>query len=263
MVTKEQSKKLPAFQFYPGDWKRDFGIQSLDYETRGIWFEIILILHESEERGVLLLNGKPMPIEALARALGLDKQKTTTTITKLLDYGVASLRPSDQALYSRRMVKDEQIRQTRARCGIMGGNPNLLNQKVTTKVKQKPTPSSSSSSSSSSSDKREMPALQQLSKFLRMTSQELQTLESDFGRPLVDQELREAEIWIENAQTPNARKYRKPEHNHYLFMRNWLKDKRLRSFQHPAQNGRQSPLADYSMARIYCPSLPSMPFRII
>lgn len=148
--------KMPAFQFYPGDWRKDPGVQALDFFDRGVWFEMLCLMHESEERGVLLLNGRPMPEVALARMLGLDNQILTTTLTNLLTYGVASKRESDGAIYSRRMVKDEQICQVRREAGKKGGNPNLLNQtskqKPTTRVNQIPTPSSSSSSSTSSSE---------------------------------------------------------------------------------------------------------------
>jgi hypothetical protein len=149
MSDAKNSGRLPAFQFYPADWRKDPGVQSLDFETRGIWWEIICLLHESDERGVLLLNGKPMPEDALCRLLGLDKQKLTTALTTILTYGVAKRRESDGALYSKRMVADENLRQIRKLAGSKGGNPLLLNQKPTSQVKQRSTPSSSSSSSSS------------------------------------------------------------------------------------------------------------------
>lgn len=147
--------KMPAFQFYPADWRKDPGVQALDFHERGIWFEILCFMHESSERGVLLLNGQPMPEVALARMLGLDNQILTMAITKLLEYGVASRREADGALVNRRMVKDEHICQVRRNAGKLGGNPNLVNQKATTRDKQitTPSPSASSSTTSSSSDK--------------------------------------------------------------------------------------------------------------
>lgn len=147
MSDAKNSGRLPAFQFYPADWRKDPGVQSLDYETRGIWWEIICLLHESDERGVLLLNGNPMPEDALCRLLGLDNQKLTTALTTLLTYGVAKRRESDGAIYSKRMVADENLRQIRKMAGSKGGNPLLVKQNPTTTVKQKRTPSSSSSSS--------------------------------------------------------------------------------------------------------------------
>lgn len=147
--------KLPAIQFYPGDWRKDPGVQALSFHDRGVWFEILLLMHESDERGKLKLNGKPMPTEALGRLLGLDNQNLTSTITKLLEYGVASTCEESGSLICRRMVRDEELREVRKKCGKMGGNPNLVNQKTTkqvkqkqtTKVKQNATPSSSISSS--------------------------------------------------------------------------------------------------------------------
>src|SRR3990167_798079 len=70
---------LPAWQFYPGDWRKDSGVQALDYETRGIWFEILLLMHENQPPGKLTLNGQPMPDDALARILGLEVAKLQQT----------------------------------------------------------------------------------------------------------------------------------------------------------------------------------------
>lgn len=135
-------------QFYPADWRKDLAVQALDYFERGVWFEILCLMHESSERGVLLLNGNPMPDDVLARLLGLDNQILTTSLTKLLTYGVAKRRQSDSAIFNKRMVDDERLCQMRREAGKLGGNPALLNQNKTTRVKQIPTPSSSSSSSS-------------------------------------------------------------------------------------------------------------------
>ncbi|GAB3838676.1 hypothetical protein [Hymenobacter jeollabukensis] len=148
--------KLPAMQFYPGDWHKDQGVQALDLMQRGAWFELLLMMHDSDERGVLLVNGQPMPDAVVARRLGLDNQTANQILTILLTYGVASRRESDGALYCRRMVRDERLRQIRQEAGRKGGNPRLLNQTdkqiPTTGDKQMPTPSFSSSLSPSGSE---------------------------------------------------------------------------------------------------------------
>ena len=138
--------KMPAFQFYPADWRKDLAVQSLSYHDRGVWHEILCLMHESSERGVLLLNGQPMPINALANMLGLDNQILTTTLTTLLTFGVARKR-EDGAIFSKRMVEDDKLCKIRRDAGKKGGNPVLVNQKSTTPVNQIPTPSSSSSTS--------------------------------------------------------------------------------------------------------------------
>ncbi len=117
--------KLPAFLFFPGDWRRDPGVQQLSFEHRGIWLEILCLMHFCERRGVLLLNGAAMPTDGLARALGLNKQTVESCISTLLATGVASREETTGALVCRRMVKDERLRQIRSRAGRMGGNPAL------------------------------------------------------------------------------------------------------------------------------------------
>ena len=152
--------KLPAIQFYPGDWRKDPGVQALSFHDRGVWFEIILLMHESDERGKLLLNGKPMPEQALARLLGLDNQNLTNTLTTLLDFGVASRCEETGAIMCRRMLRDENLRNIRKEAGSKGGNPVLLKQKATTMLKQKRTPSSSTSLKMSDCDNNQSQVVQ-------------------------------------------------------------------------------------------------------
>jgi hypothetical protein len=179
--------KRPSFQFYPADWRKDPGVQSLSYHDRGVWFEIICLLHESEERGKLLLNGKPMPEDALARLLGLDKQKLNQTLSILIEFGVAQRCEETGALMNRRMVRDETLSRIRAEAGKMGGNPFLLNQKSkqkpTTPLIQIPTPSSSSSTSVNE-DKRTPPR----PKPSKPTIEEVMAFAESLGLPASDGE---------------------------------------------------------------------------
>jgi len=139
--------KLPAFQFYPADWRKDPGIGALSYEQRGIWFEMLCIMHESESRGYLQINGKKIEINVLSRILGLNKQKLSKAIATFIEFKVCSI-DDNGVIYSRRMVKDEHIRQVRAEAGKKGGNPRLLDLHKQT-PKQNPTPSYPYSSPSS------------------------------------------------------------------------------------------------------------------
>jgi len=142
--------KLPALQFYTGDWRKDPGVQALDHELKGIWIDLLCMMHESPERGRLVLpNGCAFPDDGIARNLGLSEATWKQKRSTLLAYGVAS---EDEAgvLYNRRMVRDERLRQARARAGAIGG-----------KAKKTPQPESkteanrgSSVSSSSSNNKK-------------------------------------------------------------------------------------------------------------
>jgi hypothetical protein len=152
--------KMPAFQFYPQDWRKDIGVQSLSFHDRGIWFELLCIMHESEVRGMLVHNGRAMGEETLSRLIGTDLKTLRKTLKTLLEIGVAS-KDENGVIFNRRMIRDDAIIQKRRASGRLGGNPNLLNQKDNhidnytpnhpnnQNAKQNPTPSSSSSTSSS------------------------------------------------------------------------------------------------------------------
>jgi biotin operon repressor len=102
--------KLPALQFYPGDWKKDIGVQSLSMHDRGVWLEMLFLMHDSTRRGVLLLGDKPMPVEVLARLLGLTKESISETIDHLVSYGVTERESRTGALINRRMLREETKR---------------------------------------------------------------------------------------------------------------------------------------------------------
>lgn len=150
--------KRPSFQFYPADWRKDAALQSCSLASRGLWHEMLCLMHECEPYGYLSVNGKPMKPAQIARLVGVSEREYAKLVQELMDAGVPSV-SDDGSIYSRRMVRDEHIRNVRAEAGKKGGNPNLIGDKVKQKVKQTDnhelnqslTPSSSSSSSGNSS----------------------------------------------------------------------------------------------------------------
>lgn len=148
--------KRPSFQFYPADWRKDPALSACSLSARGLWIELCCIAHESDEYGVLSINGKPMSDIQLARMVGESPKAVIKLIAELEQAGVFS-RLENGAIYSRRMVKDEHIRNVRASAGSKGGNPDLIGKKVKQNQEcldkqngeQILTPSSSSSSSTS------------------------------------------------------------------------------------------------------------------
>lgn len=151
--------KRPSFQFYPADWRKDPALSTCSIAARGLWIELMCVMHEAEIYGVLSINGSPMSIQQIARTVGESAQVVTKLMDELRNAGVFSI-DENGCVYSRRMVKDERIRNLRSDAGRLGGNPNLLEEKVkqnsskdTILLKQTPkqrqTPSSSSSSSTS------------------------------------------------------------------------------------------------------------------
>lgn len=148
--------KRPAFQFYPADWRKDMALQSCSIAARGLWIDILCIAHECEPYGHLTVNGRPMTLAQIGRHVGLTERECEKLVEELDAAGVLS-KTGEGAIFSRRMVRDEHIREVRSQAGRLGGNPNLVAGKVGGLVnhqsKRSPTPSSSSSSSSSDNPK--------------------------------------------------------------------------------------------------------------
>ena len=144
--------KRPSFQFYPADWRKDPAHSACSLAARGLWIELMCIAHEGDNYGHLSINGKPMTTQQVARMVGESPTTVVKLMTELEDANVFS-RGEDGSIYSRRMVKDERIRNVRADAGRLGGNPNLLKQKdkqikkqeVEQTAEQNITPSSSTS----------------------------------------------------------------------------------------------------------------------
>ena len=159
--------KRPAFQFYPADWRKDMALQSCSVAARGLWIDVLCIAHECEPYGHLTVNGKPMTPAQIGRHTGLTERECKALLIELRDAGVLS-ETQDGTIYSRRMVRDEQVRQARAEGGkagsehgfkgashgIKGGRPKEErgDKNPPSEPPLEPPPSSSSSSSTSVED---------------------------------------------------------------------------------------------------------------
>lgn len=144
--------KRPSFQFYPGDWLQDASLRMVSIGARGLWIEMICLMHQGSQYGYLKVNGKVILPANLARMCGATLLEVEGWLSELTDAGVFSI-DEEKCIFSRRMIRDEEIRKARADGGSKGGNPALLGKGM---VREKdnlppnlpPTPSSSSSSSS-------------------------------------------------------------------------------------------------------------------
>jgi hypothetical protein len=143
--------KRPSLQWYPGDHRRDVGVQASSFEARALWREMLDLMHDGEPYGHLTAGGAPIDTAALARMVGVAPAKCARWLAELEQRKVFG-RTAEGVIYSRRMVKDEHMRAVRATAGAKGGNPILVNQedkppdkpkvkhRDNQKGKQKPTP---------------------------------------------------------------------------------------------------------------------------
>lgn len=117
-------KKLPFFFFYPNDWENDSGLNASSEIAQWLWLRMILKMHNSPERGVLLLpSGEVLNDIALSKIVGFSLKRTRTLLQELKRNGVYSERTeTDGAIYSRKMVRDEKTRIMKSEAGLKGAN---------------------------------------------------------------------------------------------------------------------------------------------
>lgn len=129
--------KKPAIQFYIGDWRKDPAVSGLTYAARGLWLEMLFLMHESPHRGYLLIGAGMVPsVAQLTRAThGNDVRSVSRLLAELEESGVFSRNTPgtdwyreglpQETIVSRRMVRDELNRKQWTANGKSGGSPAL------------------------------------------------------------------------------------------------------------------------------------------
>src|SRR5258708_17221607 len=103
--------KLPAFQFYPGDWQKDPSLRRCSKAAKGVWMDMMCLLFECPVRGVFVdAGGRPWGDEEIAAAIGGDIAANLECIAELVAKGVVP-RHARGALFLRRLGRDQGKRQ--------------------------------------------------------------------------------------------------------------------------------------------------------
>ena len=122
--------RRPSFQFYPADWRNNANLRRCSPAARGIWVDVLCVLHDSDEYGLVrwpladLANSANAPIKLIKELVekrvlkGDDK-----SVAEAFIYTPRSGRKDGDPItlvaiqpgpvwYSSRMVKDEYVRTT-------------------------------------------------------------------------------------------------------------------------------------------------------
>lgn len=114
--------KLPAIQFYPGDFLKDPCVLVLSFEAKAIWLFMILLMHESPKRGYLMnANKKPMTSKQMANALQTEEPRVIAALAEMEEAGTYS-KTEDSIIYCRRMARQLAISEARSIAGSKGAD---------------------------------------------------------------------------------------------------------------------------------------------
>jgi hypothetical protein len=119
--------KQPYIKFWVRDWQSDTELRMCSLEARGLWIDLLCIMHTAKRRGYLESpQGAPLNDDMLCRLIGTLKDDLYRSKNELLELGVVSIEEETGIMYCRRMVKETaKSKKCAAAAKSGGGNPAL------------------------------------------------------------------------------------------------------------------------------------------
>ena len=114
----------PWLKFYPSDWRSDPRLRLCSLEARGLWMELVCLMHEAEPYGHATMSGAPLTDRQLGALAGVSAKDAARLLGELDQAGVFS-RTDGGVIFSRRMVRDGEKAAADKANGSKGGNPGL------------------------------------------------------------------------------------------------------------------------------------------
>lgn len=106
-------------------WRGDNGLRACSLAARGLWMDLLCIMHEATPYGHLAINMKPLSERDVVQFVGSSSLKEVRKLLSELRVAGVFSETSDGVIYSRRLVRDNEIREKSRVNGSTGGNPTL------------------------------------------------------------------------------------------------------------------------------------------
>jgi len=131
----------PSFQFYPADWRGNAKLRRCTIAARGAWLEVICLLHDSDEYGVLrwplaeIAHAAGLPVRLLRELVEKGVLKGSDTLAEPFTYAPSHAGRTGPEVelvaanggpcwYCSRLVRDEWVRQRRGAATRFEPSPN-------------------------------------------------------------------------------------------------------------------------------------------
>lgn len=201
--------KYPRMPFDTRDWLCCPELKVLPPDVRGLWMDVLCYMWESPERGVMVNpNGAPYTKAEIVAMVGYDANGGSAWLDKLIDAGVCGVR-GDGAIYSRRMLREDDLRRKRASAGSKGGSAarGRIDEPELFPPADVPEPTN-----------RVRERKKEFAEFVHLTQREYDRLVADYGQDAVAWMINK----LDNSVGSNSRRRRYTDDNRAI--RNWVVD---------------------------------------
>lgn len=86
--------KRPSLQFYPGDWQANSNLRRCTHEEKGIWMDVMCILHDQAEYGIVRWT-----LREIAQAVGCTVPKLNGLVGKQVLKGADTAKTCEPLIY--------------------------------------------------------------------------------------------------------------------------------------------------------------------
>lgn len=117
-------KEYPWFKFFPNDWQANPKLAMCSIAARGLWLEMLCIMHQAEPYGYLIIAGKVPTDEQLSSIVRVPVEELQKLLLELSENEVFSKKKSG-VIYSRKLARMVEKSRKSQENGAKGGNPKL------------------------------------------------------------------------------------------------------------------------------------------
>lgn len=97
----------PWIKFYPRDWRGDQALRFVSLAARGLWMEMLCVMHEGAPYGHLTIGGKPIEDGDLSRLVGSTVEEVQALLVELRTAGVFR-QTRTGVIFSKRLTDDHK-----------------------------------------------------------------------------------------------------------------------------------------------------------
>ena len=116
--------RYPWFRFFPSDWQANPKLAMCSVAARGLWLEMLCIMHQAKPYGHLIIAGKVPTNEQLSSFARIPIDELQKLLLELSENEVFSKKKSG-VIYSRKLVSMAETSRKHQKNGAKGGNPKL------------------------------------------------------------------------------------------------------------------------------------------